>query len=139
MPTNLPCPLGCFYFRTGLRCQGGPAASAERLAVDRWSSAVPHNPAARGQEMRNGPPYCYRSAEAGVVQWWFDIRAIERVRVLRGWTKADLARIAHVDPGTLSDMTLGRRRPTVGTVQAVCHALGLVLSDVIAFDDAAVA
>ena len=89
--------------------------------------------------MRNGPPFGHRSVQAGAVQWWLDIRVIERARVLRGWTKADLARIAHVDPGTLSDMTLQRRRPTFVTVQAICHALGLVLSDVIVFDDAAVA
>jgi transcriptional regulator with XRE-family HTH domain len=80
-----------------------------------------------------------RAVEAQGVVWWLNIRIIERARILRGWTKADLARMAHVDPGTLSDMTLGRRRPTFGTVQAVCIALGLVLSDVIVFEDVAAA
>ena len=56
--------------------------------------------------------------------------------VLHRWQDRDLARMARVDPGTLSDMTLGRRRPTLGTLQAMCGALGLVLSDVIVFDDA---
>jgi len=79
------------------------------------------------------------SVEVPPVQWWLNVRTIERARILRGWTKADLARAAHLDPGTLSDMTLGRRQPTLETVQAVCVALGLVLSDVIVFGDAAAA
>ena len=62
---------------------------------------------------------------------------IERARILRGWTKADLARAAHVDPGTVSDLGNGHRRPTFGTVQALCVALGLTLPDVIVFEDAA--
>jgi len=77
--------------------------------------------------------------ETPAVQWWLDIGVIERARILRGWTKAELARVAHIDPGTLSDMTLGRRRPTFGTTHAVCVALGLVLSEVIVFRDAAAA
>lgn len=56
---------------------------------------------------------------------------------LHGWTKADLARAAHVDPGTLSDLGKGRRRPKFGTVQALCVALGLTLPEVIIFDDVA--
>jgi len=66
-----------------------------------------------------------------------NVRAIERARILRGWTKADLARAAHVDPGTLSDLTTRRRRPTFGTVQALCGALDLSLPGVIVFEDAA--
>jgi len=65
------------------------------------------------------------------------VRAVERARILRGWTKADLARVAHVDPGTVSDLGKRRRRPTLGTVQALCVALGLTLPDVIVFEDAA--
>lgn len=80
-----------------------------------------------------------QSVEGPAMQWWLNIQVIERARILRGWTKADLARAARVDPGTLSDMTLGRRRPTFGTVQAICVALGLVLSDVIVFGDIAAA
>ncbi len=71
------------------------------------------------------------------VEWWVDVRVIDRSRVLRGWTKADLARAAHVDPGTLSDLGKGRRRPTFGTIQALCVALALSLPDVIVFEDAA--
>lgn len=89
--------------------------------------------------MRKDLPLVQRQplAEGRAVQWWFNIQIIERGRILRGWTKTDLARVAHVDPGTLSDMTLGRRRPTFGTVQDICVALGLVLSDVIVFEDGA--
>lgn len=73
-----------------------------------------------------------------VIEWWVNVRAIERARILRGWTKADLARVAHVDPGTVSDLGKGRRRrPTFGTVQALCVALDLTLPDVIVFEDAA--
>lgn len=60
---------------------------------------------------------------------------LDRERVLRGWTRAELARRAHVDPGTLSDMVNGRRKSTFGSVQAVCTVLGLGLRDVIVFAD----
>ena len=91
--------------------------------------------------MREELPLAQRqqSVEGQSVHWRLNIQVIERARILRGWTKADLARVAHLDPGTLCDMTLGRRRPGFGTVQAVCVALGLVLSDVIVFGDAAAA
>lgn len=46
-----------------------------------------------------------------------------------------MARQAHVDPGTLSDMVNGRRKSTFGSVQAVCTVLGLGLRDVIVFAD----
>jgi len=67
------------------------------------------------------------------VRWSVDVRAIERARVLRAWTRAELARAAQVDEKTLRDMLSGRRRPTFGTVQAVCTALGMTLPDVIVF------
>ena len=63
-----------------------------------------------------------------------DVRAIERERVLRGWTRGVLARTAHVDEKTLRDMLGERRRPTFGTVQAVCTVLGLTLPDVLVFE-----
>lgn len=69
------------------------------------------------------------------VRWSVDVRAIERARVLRAWTRGELARAAHVDEKTLRDMLNGRRRPTFGTVQAVCTALGLTLPNVIVFAD----
>lgn len=69
------------------------------------------------------------------VRWSLDTRVFERERVLRGWTRAELARVANVDEKTLRDMLSTRRRPTFGTVQAVCIALGLTLPKVIVFPD----
>lgn len=66
-------------------------------------------------------------------KWDLDRALLDRRRVLQGLTRAKLARKAQVDPGTLSDMQRGRRRPTFASVQAVCAVLGLGLQDVIAF------
>src|SRR5207249_1194857 len=80
-----------------------------------------------------GVPHAVHEAPAGavrtlvrtvIVRWSVDVYAIERARVLRAWTRGELARAAHVDEKTLRDMVSGRRRPTFGTVQAVCTALG---------------
>jgi DNA-binding Xre family transcriptional regulator len=65
--------------------------------------------------------------------WSVDAGAIDRARILRGWTRRDLAQHAHVDEGTLCDLFVGRRRPTFGTLRGICHALGLRLEDVIVF------
>jgi transcriptional regulator with XRE-family HTH domain len=43
--------------------------------------------------------------------------------------------MAKVDPGTLSDLVRGRRRPTFATLQAVCMTLELDLREVIRFGD----
>jgi transcriptional regulator with XRE-family HTH domain len=68
-------------------------------------------------------------------RWHLDRALVDRTRVLRGLTRAELARRAQVDPATLSDMLRGHRRPTFGSVQAVCVVLGLDLGDVIVFVD----
>src|SRR5258708_36742752 len=73
------------------------------------------------------------SRDAGSVHWHLNVSAIERARVLRGWTRTRLAHTAQVDDKTLRDMLSGRRRPTFGTVQAVSSALDMTLSDVIQF------
>jgi transcriptional regulator with XRE-family HTH domain len=70
-----------------------------------------------------------------VQRWSVDTCAIDRVRVLRGWTRRDLARQADVDEGTLCDMFAGRRRPTFGTLRAICQTLDLALESVISFDE----
>jgi transcriptional regulator with XRE-family HTH domain len=70
----------------------------------------------------------------GTLEWVVDVAAIDRARVLQGWTRRDLARTAHVDEGTLCDLFVGRRRPTFGTLRALCQALGLSLENVIAFN-----
>ena len=62
-----------------------------------------------------------------------NVGVVERARILRGWTQRELARIARVDPGTMSDLLKQRRRPTFGTVQAICASLNLALAEVIAF------
>jgi DNA-binding Xre family transcriptional regulator len=64
-----------------------------------------------------------------------NITMVERVRILHGWTRTDLAWMAHVDARTVWDMMTGRRTPTFGTVQALCTALSLTLADVIVFVD----
>ena len=69
-------------------------------------------------------------------QWSVNAGAIDRARILRGWTRRDLAQQAHVDEGTLCDLFAGRRRPTFGTLRAICQSLGLGLDAVIAFPDA---
>ena len=68
--------------------------------------------------------------------WSANPHVVERERVLRGWTRQQLARAAHVDPKTLGQFVGGRRRPHLGTVQALCGALELRLSDVIVFSEA---
>ena len=68
-----------------------------------------------------------------VANWSVDVVAIEKARIRRGWTRRDLAREARVDEGTLCDLVGGRRRPTFGTLRALCQALGLGLDDVIVF------
>jgi Helix-turn-helix. len=67
------------------------------------------------------------------VEWSVNVEAIERARILRGWTRRELANQAHVDEGTLCDLFAGRRRPVFGTLRALCRALGLALDQVITF------
>jgi transcriptional regulator with XRE-family HTH domain len=71
------------------------------------------------------------------LEWSVDAPAIDRARILRGWTRRDLAQNAHVDEGTLCDLFGGRRRPTFGTLRALCEALDLALDDVITFPECA--
>jgi transcriptional regulator with XRE-family HTH domain len=73
------------------------------------------------------------------LEWVVDVAAIDRVRVLRGWTRRDLARQAQVDEGTLCDLFAGRRRPTFGTLRALCGALELPLESVISFEESRLA
>lgn len=69
-------------------------------------------------------------------RWAVNVDAIERARILRGWTLVDLSRVAHVDRGTLSDLIHEDHQPTLGTVQAVATALGLTMADVVKFREA---
>lgn len=65
--------------------------------------------------------------------WSVNVSAVERARILHGWTRRELAQKARVDEGTISDLLAGRRRPTFGTLRAVCDALAISLSGVIEF------
>jgi transcriptional regulator with XRE-family HTH domain len=67
--------------------------------------------------------------------WQADVNRIDRERILRGLSQQKLARVACVDPGTLSDLLGCRRRPNLGTLSALCQALGMNLGDVIQFED----
>lgn len=69
------------------------------------------------------------------LEWSVNIAALDQARILRGWTRRDLARQAHVDEGTLCDLFACRRRPTFGTLRALCRELELRFEDVIAFGD----
>jgi DNA-binding Xre family transcriptional regulator len=67
------------------------------------------------------------------LEWSVNVEAVERSRILHGWTRRDLAQHASIDEGTLCDLVAGRRRPTFGTLRAICMALHLSLEEVIAF------
>ena len=79
------------------------------------------------REQRNGTMW--------PVAWSVNVQTVERERLRHGWTRTELARVAHVDPRTVCSLVVGRRRPSLGTVQALCTALGLPLSDVIMIGD----
>jgi transcriptional regulator with XRE-family HTH domain len=76
-----------------------------------------------------------RERRRRVTRWTVNVVAIERARILRGWTFVDLSRAAHVDRGTLSDLVNGKCQPTLGTVQTVASALALTMAEVILFED----
>jgi hypothetical protein len=70
--------------------------------------------------MRTAQP----AAAVAAGSWCVDAARIERERVVRGWTPVHLATVAHVDPRTVRSLVAGRRRPSLGTVQALCTVLG---------------
>jgi transcriptional regulator with XRE-family HTH domain len=76
-----------------------------------------------------------RERRRRVPMWRVNVDAIERARILRGWTLVDLSQAAHVDRGTLSDLIHEARQPTLGTVQAVAVALGLTMAETILFPE----
>jgi hypothetical protein len=86
---------------------------------------------ARGTVQRSGTP-----ATRGV-SWTVRRDAIERQRILRGWTRDQLAAAAHIDPKALRDLLGGRRRPTLGTVGTVARAIDLPLAEVLIINEGA--
>jgi DNA-binding XRE family transcriptional regulator len=89
---------------------------------------VPGAPAPREDTIR-------ATRRSGSIRWRVDVHVIERARILRGWTQADLSQEAHVDPKTIRNMISGNHRPTFGTLQALRSVLGLALADLIVFSD----
>lgn len=69
------------------------------------------------------------------VAWVVNAQVIERERIRRGWTRPQLARAAHVDSRTVRSLVVGRHHSSLGSVQALCTALGLPLTDVIVFPE----
>ncbi len=93
---------------------------------------------ARGRHTgENGSASPGRTVQLPTSTWSASAPVLERARVLRGWTRGQLAQAARVDPKTLGDFMGGRRRPQLGTVRALCMALELKLSDVIVFAEGA--
>jgi hypothetical protein len=56
--------------------------------------------ASRGREFEDE----VQSKRERFLAWRVDTDMIERARITRGWTQCDLARVANVDRGTLTDM-----------------------------------
>jgi hypothetical protein len=105
---------------------GGPQAS-ERGSARRQ---IPGVEQARGLSALTAPGQGPPSTDPA---WSMDATVVERERILRGWSHADLARVAHMDPRTERRLVAGRLRPRLGSVQALCTALGVPLPAVITF------
>jgi hypothetical protein len=90
---------------------------------------LPIAAADRSTVARTGP----RELPARTSRWTLDIRQVERARIIANMTYQQLAVAAHVDRATLSDMLNHRRNPTLGSVHAVIHALGLEPASVLVF------
>src|SRR5258708_37254186 len=101
------------------------AARERRRAWARRSLAAP-NATAPAESLRTSD-----HDRRGRRSWSVNVERLDRERVLRGWTQRQLAQTARVDPGTLGDLLARRRRPMLGTVQAICLALNFALGDVI--------
>ena len=88
-----------------------------------------NDPAARAQRPA---PSNHEPRFVAALGWQVRSEVVERQRILRGWTRAQLTDAADIDPKTPRDLLTGRRRPTLGTVNTLSRALGLPLGDVIA-------
>lgn len=97
----------------------------------RASSATLNDPASRAQRLA-GSAVNREPRFVGALGWQVRSEVVERERILRGWTRAQLTQAADIDPKTLRDLLTGRRRPTLGTVSTLSRALGMPLRDVIA-------
>ncbi len=94
-------------------------------------SSTLHDPAPRTQRPA-GSAVNREPRFIAALGWQVRSEVVERERILRGWTRAQLTEAADIDPKTLRDLLTGRRRPTLGTVTTLSRALGVPLGDVIA-------
>lgn len=101
-------------------------ASPSRAAVAQ-SSLLAGRPS-----RRTDSPLTGTSSLGPPVGWRVRSDIVERERILRGWTRAQLTAAADIDPKTLRDLLNGRRHPTLGTVSTLSRALDVPLCDVIA-------
>ncbi len=82
-----------------------------------------------GAAQRSGTP------DRRIVSWTVRRERIERQRILKGWTRDQLAKAAQIDPKTLRDLLRGRRCPTLGTVGTLARAIDLPLAEVIVISE----
>ena len=95
------------------------------------ASSTLNRPAPRAQRAP-GSAVSRQPRFVAALGWQVRSEVVERERILRGWTRAQLTQAADIDPKTLRDLLTGRRRPTLGTVSTLSRALGVPLGDVIA-------
>lgn len=56
---------------------------------------------------------------------------VKRLRDRRGWSQAQLAERAGLDPSSISMIETGRRNPRTGTARKLAEALGVYVTDII--------
>ena len=60
---------------------------------------------------------------------------IEKLRVKRGFTMAELARAAGLKPSTLHGLYRRNNLPTIPTLEAICSAFGITIAQFFADSD----
>lgn len=53
----------------------------------------------------------------------------------RGWSEYKLAKMAGLNESTISNIYRRNTVPTIATLEAICHAFGITLSEFFATDD----
>ncbi|MGN0788231.1 MAG: helix-turn-helix domain-containing protein [Candidatus Onthoplasma sp.] len=54
---------------------------------------------------------------------------IDRLRIEKGWTIYQLAQNANISQSTLSNMTARKTLPSISTLQKICEAFNMTLSE----------
>jgi transcriptional regulator with XRE-family HTH domain len=60
----------------------------------------------------------------------FDIKKLERARVIKGWTKSRIARVVGVTPAAITYVFNGRSK-NARTLRNVAEALGLTVEEIL--------